>query len=676
MNGWLRTTLVLGLTAPSAGALAENWDLLLAGGFVFDGSGNPAVRADVGIRGDEVVAVGRLAGRNEHHAARTIDVSGLHLAPGWVDLHSHADRALASDNREARKAVNLVAQGITTVVMGADGRNPVWPIRDEIAAYRSRGMGLNVVPMVGHSTVRLQVMGQDHERPATDSEVARMAELVREGMEDGAWGLGAGPEYRPARFSETGEIVALARVVADYDGFYYSHQRSQSPMPRWQAPSIVEGPTLTGADGMAETIEIGRRTGIRVVGTHIKAKGPSSWGHSARDIQAIRRARRQGVQVYLDQYPYETFGGGPVGIIPIWGFAPPGTDRSGGLDDPRWRTPGLLGLGNLEANLADEAIRADLMRDLEQQIDLFGGADRLIVVLFPEDPSLVGQTVARIADDSGRSVAETLIEFARTGHEELLHGVLIRPVAGHRFDVENYMVQDFTATATDAGVALEATPGRHPRYWGSYPRKIAHYTRERGIISLPFMVRSSTSLPAAIVGLTDRGCLRVGCKADIVGFDYDRVEDVATISNPGTPPTGIPWVLVNGRIAVEDGRPTGALAGRGDPTRELSGTPGTDATTATRRRPVKARRPGASAPIPDARCDVPPNPADHLRRLRTQRLPPPPTRRPGAEVPACHRRKSLILLDMERFQGFATGYRTASRPADRRPFVEAGWAGS
>ena len=546
----------------AAQALAQpSYDLLLAGGLVFDGSGNPAVRADVGIRGDEVVAIGRLAGKEGHDAARTIDVTGLYLAPGWVDLHSHADRSLAGDNMEERKAVNLVAQGITTVVMGADGRNPVWPIRDEIAAYESRGVGLNVVPMVGHSTVRLQVMAADHERPATDGEVARMAELVREGMDDGAWGLGAGPEYRPARFSETEEIIALAHMVADYDGFYYSHQRSQSPMPRWQVPSIVDGPTLTGTDGMAETIRIGRETGIRVVGTHIKAKGPSSWGHSAKDVHAIKQARAQGVQVFLDQYPFETFGGGPVGVIPVWGFAPPGTDRSGGLDDPRWRTPGLRSLENLEANLADDTTRAELMRDLEQQIDLFGGADRLIVVLFPEDPSLVGQTVAAVADDSGQSVAETLIDFARTGNEELLHGVLIRPIAGDRFDVDTYMMQDFTATSTDAGVALEGTPGRHPRYWGSYTRKIAHYTRDRGIISLPFMVRSSSSLPAAIVGMTDRGCLRVGCKADVVAFDYDKVEDNSTIMNPDGAPQGIPWVLINGQIAIEDGQSTGALAG-------------------------------------------------------------------------------------------------------------------
>ena len=541
---------------------AQEFDLLVRGGFVFDGSGNPAIRADLGIRDGEVVAVGRLAGKDGVRAGRTIEASGLFVAPGWVDLHSHADRSLVGDDLRERRAPNLIAQGITTVVMGADGRNAVWPIAAEIAAYESLGVGLNVVPVVGHSTVRLQVMGADHERPATEEEVARMAELVRRGMEEGAWGLGAGPEYRPARFSETEEIIALARVIADYDGFYYSHQRSQSPMPRWQVPSIVDGPTLTGTDGMAETIRIGRETGIRVVGTHIKAKGPSSWGHSAKDVRAIAEARKQGVQVFLDQYPYETFGGGPVGVIPVWGFAPPGTDRSGGLDDPDWRAPGLLSLENLEANLADEAIRADLMGDLEQQLDLFGGADRLIVVLFPEDPTLVGSTLAEVAADRNLSVAEALIEFARAGNEEMLHGVRFRPIAGHRFDVDTYMKQDYTAASTDAGIALAATPGRHPRFWGSWPRRIAHYVREREVVSLPFMVRSSTSLPAAIIGLTDRGCLRVGCRADLVMFDYDRVVDHATILDPDGAPEGIPWVLVNGEVAVADGQLTGALAGQ------------------------------------------------------------------------------------------------------------------
>ena len=320
MRGFTIPLAILLAIAVPLTAEAQSFDLLIRGGRVLDGTGNPAFVADVGIAGGEIVAVGDLAGAS---ATREIDATGLHVTPGFIDMHSHADRSLFSGGIEIRRASNLVAQGITTVVFGPDGRNPVWPLEAEIAGYENGGTALNVVPMVGHATVRTVAMGDDYERHATPEEIAVMVAEVRQGMEAGAWGLGAGPEYRPGRFSTTEEIIALAHVVADYDGFYYSHQRSQSPLPLWLTPSIVgeytppptwpRGWRLTATDGMGETIRIGRETGIRVVGTHIKAKGPTTWGQSATDVAAINRARAEGIQVYLDQYPYETFGGGSAG---------------------------------------------------------------------------------------------------------------------------------------------------------------------------------------------------------------------------------------------------------------------------------------------------------------------------------------------------------------------------
>lgn len=248
------------------------FDILIRGGLVLDGTGNPAFRADVGIVGDRIASVGRLS---DLAAARTIDARGLHVAPGFIDMHSHADRSFADTLIEGRRARNLVMQGITTSVFGSDGRNPTWPISREMELYRSLGVATNVVPMVGHGTVRRLVMGDDYERTATDLETERMAALVRLGMEEGAWGLGAGPEYRPGRFSATEEIVLLAKVVAEYDGFYYAHQRSQSPLPLWQLPSQVNDRPLTGTDGMRETIEIGRASGVRAVGSHIRPRVPT-----------------------------------------------------------------------------------------------------------------------------------------------------------------------------------------------------------------------------------------------------------------------------------------------------------------------------------------------------------------------------------------------------------------
>ncbi len=548
---------ILALPAP---ATAQHFDLLIRGGRVLDGSGSPAFSADIGVNGDRIVHIGKLTGAT---ADRIIDAAGKHVVPGFIDMHSHADRAFASDNVDARRAHNLVMQGITTSVFGPDGRNPLWPLDDEMAAYRTPGVATNVVPMVGHGTVRGLVMGNDYERPATAAEIEQMAELVRGAMEAGAWGLGAGPEYRPGRFSTTEELTRLAKEVAPFDGFYYSHQRSQSPLPLWQIPSIVDGQPLTGTDGMRETIEIGRAAGIRVVGTHIKAKGIDTWGHSTTDILMIEAARREGVDVYLDQYPYETFGGGPVDVIPDWGYAPPGTDRSGGLDSPLWRDRELMGRpkDNLRANLADPIAARELESDTEYILRLQGGPDRHIVVSAPDFPETVGRSLAEIAAAAGRSPFEQLLHFALESTRLEPAGVRFRPVAGHRFDVENYMRQEFTATSTDGSVSLQTRPGQHPRSYGAFARKISHYAKERGVISLPFAIRSSTGLPAQIIGFADRGLLREGYKADLVVFDYDEITSPATIMEPDLYPTGIEYVIVNGRFTVDGGQPTGALPG-------------------------------------------------------------------------------------------------------------------
>lgn len=546
---------------------SQSVDVLIRNARVLDGTGNPDFRADIAIAGDTIVAIGKL---DSTSAARTIDADGRFVVPGFIDIHSHADRTLVGDDREARSAHNLIAQGITTIAGGPDGRNPVWPLSEEIAAYRRLGIGLNFVPMVGHGTVRGEVMRDDYERPATPVEIEKMQSLVRQGMREGAWGLGAGPEYRPGRFSTTEELIALAEVVAEFDGFYFAHQRSQSCLPLWQMPSILpglngleDGWRLTGTDGMKETIRIGRETGIRVVGSHIKAKGPSSWGHSAVDIQLIDHARDEGVQVYLDQYPYETFGGGGTGVLPAWAFAPPGTDRSGGQDAPLWRMPGIFDdfKANLTKNLDDPELGPLLVEDIAYRLDLQGGAARHVIVSFPEDPTLVGKSLSEVAHSQGKTIVETLVDFAMTGTESLRHGVLFRPIAGSTYDVENYMRQEYTATATDAGIVMNVRAGLHPRYFGSYPRKLAHYVKERGVISLPFAIRSSTGLPAQIIGLTDRGYVRVGYKADVVVLDFERIRDRSTILEPGLYPHGIDFVIVNGEFAVDEAETTGALAG-------------------------------------------------------------------------------------------------------------------
>ena len=541
------------------------FDVLIVNGRMLDGTGNPEVAADVGIRGDRIAAVGSLRGAP---ARRTVDARGMYVVPGFIDVHSHADAALAGDDSAARGAPNLVTQGITTVVGAPDGRNRVWPVRAEVAAFRKQGMALNIAPMVGHGTVRAAVMGTDYEREATPAEVERMKVLVRQGMEVGAWGLTAGLEYRPGRFSAPEEVIELAKMVAPYGGFYIAHQRSEAQLPSvWQVPSMVTRWPYDGVRALEETVRIAREAGIAVVGSHIKAQGRSSFGRSAVDVRLVDLARAEGLQVYLDQYPWDSYGGGQSTLLPRWALVDDTLQAAGGLDSPRLRGDGVLAhaRANLRRTLADPARRRVLERDIEFLIDADGGADRLLILDHP-DSTLVGKTLAEAAARAGKRDVETVLDFALTGYERVPEGAYLRNRAMDEPDIERYMRQEYTATSTDAGVDVvrpDGAPARglHPRFYGSLPRKLARYARDRQVVSLPFAVRSATGLPAQIVGLADRGMLREGYKADIAVFDLARLRDRTTYLQPRQFSEGIEYVLVNGRFTLDGGTLTTARPG-------------------------------------------------------------------------------------------------------------------
>ena len=560
----LLAVMVGGLSAPHA-ASAQDFDVLILAGRVLDGTGNDWFRSDIGIRGDEIVAMGSLSWAT---ARRTIEAGGLYVAPGFIDVHSHADRAMTSDSREARAAGSLTSQGLTTVIGGPDGRNAAWPLSEEEAALRSQGHGMNFVPMVGHNTVRGEVMGDDYEREASPLEVMRMRELVRQGMEWGAWGLGAGPEYRPGRFSHPSELIELAREVAPHDGFYIAHQRSEASLPLWQLPSLAKGWQVDGLQALQETIEIARSTGIRVVASHHKARGRSSFGRSAHDTLVVNAARDEGLEVYLDVYPYETFGGGARPMIPRWSLVDEGVDVSGGRDAPVYREEGMFddARENLRRRWDDPEVREVIRRDISWIVDHNGGEDRVVVVDYPER-EFVGKTLDELADEMGIPYQDVVVHMALNGYEDVLGGAWTRGYGIHDMDIVNYYRQDYTATGSDAAVSgvegtdFESGPGDHPRHFGAFTRKIAHYVKDLNAISLPFAIRSSTGLPAQIIGLTDRGLLREGFKADIVIFDFENLRDRATVLEPDLPSEGIEYVMVNGQFTVDEGRLTGALPG-------------------------------------------------------------------------------------------------------------------
>jgi N-acyl-D-amino-acid deacylase len=565
--------LALALCATSLAAGGEvrrqsaepTFDVLVRGGRVLDGTGNPDFRADVGIREDRIALVGNLAGAT---AELTIDASGLFVAPGFIDLHSHADRALASDFIEARQAYSLNHQGLTTIVAAADGRNVDWPLSEEAAHYERPGVAMNVALMVGHGTVREEVMGEDYEHEATPEEIRRMKDLVRLGMEEGAWGLFAGLEYRPGRFSSPEEVIELAGVVAEYDGFYIAHQRSEAVAPMWYLPSMEAPTPLDRLAALEETIEIARRTGIPVVASHQKAWGRRSYGRSAQDLIVVERARAEGLQVYLDVYPYET--SGVTSVLPNWALADPGVDASRGNDSPAFREPGALANAreNLKSRWSDPQAGLLLARDIEWMVDLQGGPERVLIVDHP-DRSIVGKTLSELASEWRATVSEVVIRLQQSGYPDLPAGVRLRGHGMHEMDIEAFLRQDYTAMASDGAVSgvprapgFEGGAGAHPRHFGAFVRKLARYVKDRQVITLAFAIRSATSLPAQIIGLKDRGQIRPGFHADVVVFDWGRLRDRATPLEPSLPSEGVEYVMVNGKLTIDRGRSTAALPGR------------------------------------------------------------------------------------------------------------------
>ena len=530
------------------------FDLLIRNARVFDGTGNPAFPADVGVRNGRIVAVGRL---EDARAGRVIDATGKFLSPGFIDIHSHADdggRArggFRDEDPRVRAAPNLVAQGITTVVVNHDGRSP-WPIAEQRALIEKQRIGPNTMLMVGHGAVRSQVMKQDARRPASAEEIAKMRALVRQALQEGAVGLSAGLEYEPGRWSVTSELVELARELPPFDGVYISHERSEGSDPLWYVPS-VDGPgPPTLLDAVRETIEIGEQSGARVVASHIKAKGANYWGSSTAAISLIERARQRGVDVWADQYPYPTSGtDGSTVLVPAWAV----------------RSEGAAAGANARAEalrrtIADPKRRQTVRSDIAHEIARRGGADNVVVYEFT-DKSLYGKSLAEIAKGWSVDPVEAAIRIQLEGPPNRAGGARMRGFSMHESDMEAFARQPWVATSTDAGIALpDGPPSTHARFYGSFPRKIRHYALDRGAISIESAIRSSTSLPALIMGLEDRGMIREGAAADLVIFDLEKIRDTATFFEPHKYPEGIEHVFVNGVAVVDGSKLTGALPGK------------------------------------------------------------------------------------------------------------------
>ncbi|PYV10326.1 MAG: amidohydrolase [Acidobacteria bacterium] len=455
----------------------------------------------------------------------------------------------------------MVAQGITLSVVNQDGRCPTWPLGAQKELYEKQGIGNNVALMVGHGTVRSRVMlGRVADR-ATDADLAAMQKLVEDGMRAGAFGLSTGLEYFPGRFSDTREVVELTRVVRPFGGFYISHERSEGKDPMWRVASDPR-PAVDLLEAVEETIEIGRATGVPVVCSHLKAKGANYWGASHAATRLIHDARARGIEIYADQYPYDTSGSdGQTVLVPMWALAAPGAEVGGQLGETPERGAALAGVkGRLRARLDDPQAAARIRKDVAHEIERRGGASRIIVYDFP-DRRYLEKSLEWIAADRKASPVEAALWLQLEGYDRP-GGARMRGFSLSEIDIDHIMQQDFTATCTDGDTVKFGEGVPHPRYYGTFARKVRRYVLERRTISLPFAIRSMTSLPAQIMGLRERGLIRVGCWADLVVFDLEEIRDRATFTEPHQYPAGIPFVFVNGVAVVDRGEFTRATPGK------------------------------------------------------------------------------------------------------------------
>ena len=523
------------------------YDLLLEGGRVFDGSGNPWVYADIAVDEGRIAAVGALDGAT---AERTLDVSGLFVMPGIIDIHSHVNARFDDDNEEVRATINNLTQGVTTVVFGES--RSVWPAGGRIGEitekWSRRGIGTNAAMLVGIDSVRLEVLGSPDVTP-DKLQLERMKQLVRDGMEGGAFGIGSALDYWAGHFFTTDEVIALAEAAAPYGGIYMSHIRSEGTRSIWWVESDPSA-RVTHLDAIRELIDVARAAQIPVHIAHIKSTGIPFWGKSRDACRLIEAARAEGVAITADQYPYTYSGPDQNTQLFKWETyrgesIPPGTENPG--DVVRHFKE------QLATRMENDAIFAQkVKKDVYHEVLARGGADRMFVTDFEPRPAYVGESLSRIASSRG----EDLYETAR--YLQLEHDGVILSYSMSEEDIAYYLTRDYIAPATD-GFSERL---RHPRSYGTFPRFIRKYVIEEEVVTLPFFVRKATSLPASIMGFDDRGWIQKGYWADIAVFDPEEIRDRATLEQMDAESVGVEYVLVNGKLVIEEGRYTGELAGQ------------------------------------------------------------------------------------------------------------------
>jgi N-acyl-D-amino-acid deacylase len=518
MQRYFRFLLLCGMVLSAGAGFAESYDLVIRHGRVVDGSGNPAYFADVAVKDGKIAAIGRVPDKG----ASEVDAKGMIVAPGFIDVHTHADEVA-----EMPKAENFVRMGVTTIVAGNCGSSTL-DVAKLFRDVEATNVAVNVATLVGHNTVREKAMGGDFDRPPTPEELDAMRALVRQAMKDGAVGLSTGLIYHPGVFSKTDEIVELAKVASAYDGIYTSHMRHEDNRIY---------------DALDEVIRVAREANIRAEVSHLKLSGPSSWGQADKVLAYIEKARAEGLDITQDQYAYTASSTGISQLVPDW-------LREGGNKAMRER-------------LADPQQRAKAENEMKAGLREKGRTNfaYAVVASFNHDHSLDGLNIVEAArlkqgsDSLDAQVAEILDIQKNGGASGVFHGM-------SEDDLKVFMRHPNTMVACDSGLRVFGEGVPHPRGYGNNARVLARYVRDQQVLRLEDAIRKMTSLPANSFHFQGRGELRAGNWADIVLFDPAKVQDNSTYQDPHHYATGFPYVFVNGVAVIRNGEHTGAKAGQ------------------------------------------------------------------------------------------------------------------
>ena len=509
-----------GLFGAGAPAFAQDYDVLIRGGTVFDGSLDARRKGDVAIKGDKIVLVGNIPASA---TARTVvDATGKYVTPGFIDPHNHAvstsldNKAAGIETKELAGAAPFLLQGITSVLLNADGFGPA-VLKPKIDAIEQLTPGINVAPMIGHNGVRYAVMGLAN-RKATPADLAKMSALVKDAMDYGAFGFSTGPFYIPGKFSDTNELMTLAKVAAPYkDSFYISHVRDES--------SYDVGVVAA----TKELIDIARAAHIPGIVTHMKAIGPTVWGKTVETTKMINDARAEGLSIWADQYPYAASGSNlQASLIPGWA-------QEGGQEA-------------IAKRLQNPEQRALIRKEVVTNLARRAGPNAIMIREYDADPSLNGKRLDEIARMKLQDPVDTVMDMLIKGPARTISFNM------NEDDVERIMKQPWTMTSTDGTLVAFGNFAEHPRAYGAFPRKFRRYVIDKPVLTWEQAVHSSSGLPAEVFNFENRGFIRPGYFADVLVINPETIRDMATYENAHQYSVGMEYVFVNGQTAVADGK--------------------------------------------------------------------------------------------------------------------------